>query len=76
MSAPARTALLLAAADDRSDRSTLRQAAHVLGLDALAGDEAMHSGLLTTRADDRVCFRHQLMEAVVDEPCSTRPSPV
>ncbi|MDT0566994.1 hypothetical protein RM704_05740 [Streptomyces sp. DSM 3412] len=54
----------------------MRQAALVLGLDAIAWDEAMHSGLLTTRADDRVCFRHQLMEAVVDEPCSTRPSPV
>ncbi|MFI5877583.1 AAA family ATPase [Streptomyces sp. NPDC051445] len=67
LSAPARTALLLAAADDRSDHNTMRQAALVLGLDALAWDEAMHSGLLTTRPDGRVCFRHQLMEAVVYE---------
>ncbi|GCB43937.1 hypothetical protein SNL152K_1222 [Streptomyces sp. NL15-2K] len=67
LSAPARTALLLAAADDRSDRNTVGQAGLVLGLDAVAWDEALHSGLLTTRSDGRICFRHQLMEAVVYE---------
>ncbi|UUU26975.1 ATP-binding protein [Streptomyces sp. DSM 40750] len=67
LSAPARTALLLAAADDRSDRNTVRQAGLVLGLDAIAWDEALHSGLLTTRSAGRICFRHQLMEAVVYE---------
>ncbi len=65
LSPPARTALLLAAADDRSDRNTMRQAGLALGLDAVAWDEAMHSSLLTTRPDGRVSFRHQLMEAVV-----------
>ncbi|WP_326670966.1 helix-turn-helix transcriptional regulator [Streptomyces canus] len=67
MSAPARTALLLAAADDRSPRSTMYQAGLVLGLDAVAWDEALHSGLLTKRSDGRIRFRHQLMEAVVYE---------
>lgn len=67
LSAPARTALLLAAADDRSDRNTVCQAGVVLGLDAVAWDEALHSGLLTMRSDGRFCFRHQLMEAVVYE---------
>ncbi|MEU0074489.1 hypothetical protein ABZ027_33875, partial [Streptomyces sp. NPDC006332] len=50
LSAPARTALLLAAADDRGDRNTLRQAGQVLGLDAVPWDQATHSGLLTTRS--------------------------
>ncbi|MFI6935155.1 AAA family ATPase [Streptomyces sp. NPDC050287] len=67
MSAPARTALLLAAADHRSDRNTMWQAGVVLGIDVGAWDEAMHSGLLATRPDGRVCFRHQLMGAVVYE---------
>ncbi|MFF0087462.1 helix-turn-helix transcriptional regulator [Streptomyces canus] len=67
LSAPARTALLLAAADDRSDRNAMWQAGLVLGLDASAWDEALHSGLLTTRSDGRLRFRHQLMEAVVYE---------
>ncbi|MFD3621330.1 ATP-binding protein [Streptomyces sp. NPDC058676] len=67
LSAPARTALLLAAADDRSDRNTMCQAGLGLGLDSVAWDEALHSGLLTTRSDGRICFRHQLMEAVVYE---------
>ncbi|WP_328778923.1 AAA family ATPase [Streptomyces canus] len=67
LSAPARTALLLAAADDRSDRGTMSQAGLLLGLDAVAWDEAQHSGLLTTHADGRVRFRHQLMGAVVYE---------
>ncbi|MGP4052774.1 AAA family ATPase [Streptomyces sp. 2A115] len=67
LSAPARTALLLIAADDRSDRNTMCQAALVLGLDSAAWDEGMHSGLLTTRADGRICLRHQLMGAVVYE---------
>lgn len=65
LSAPARTALLLAAADDRSDRDTVRQAGGVLGLDAAAWDEALHSGLLTTGPGGRIRFRHQLMGAVV-----------
>src|SRR6266545_7221147 len=43
LSAPARTALLLAAADDRSDPNTMYQAGLVLGLDTGAWDEAMHS---------------------------------
>ncbi|MFJ9909065.1 hypothetical protein ACIRVK_40595 [Streptomyces sp. NPDC101152] len=72
LSATARTALLLAA-DDRSDRNTMRQAGLVLGLDAVASDEAMHSGLRTKRSDGRVCFRHQLTGAVVYEPCAARP---
>ncbi|WP_328767142.1 ATP-binding protein [Streptomyces sp. NBC_00286] len=67
LSAPARTALLLAAADDPSDRNTVRQAGDVLGLDSAAWDEALHSGLLTMRSDGRICFRHQLMAAVVYE---------
>ncbi len=67
MSAPARTALLLAAADDRSDRNTMSQAGLVLGLDVGAWDEAMHSGLLATRSDGHVHFRHPLMGAVVYE---------
>ncbi|MEV0221195.1 AAA family ATPase [Streptomyces sp. NPDC050704] len=67
LSAPARTALLLAAAEDRSDRSTVRQAGAVLGLDSAAWDQALHSGLLTTRADGRIRFRHPLMAAVVYE---------
>ncbi|PAZ16238.1 LuxR family transcriptional regulator, partial [Streptomyces sp. SA15] len=67
LSAPARTALLLAAADDRSDRNTMCQAGDVLGLDAVAWDEALHSGLLTERSDGRIRFRHQLMAAVVYE---------
>ncbi|MCX5335992.1 MULTISPECIES: AAA family ATPase [unclassified Streptomyces] len=67
LSAPARTALLLAAADDRSDRNTMYQAGLVLGFDAVAWDEALHSGLLTTRSDGRIRYRHQLMEAVVYE---------
>ncbi|WP_405560052.1 AAA family ATPase [Streptomyces canus] len=67
LSPPARTALLLAAADDRSDRNTLCQAGDVLGLDTVAWDEALHSGLLTKRSDGRIRFRHQLMEAVVYE---------
>ncbi|MFI5874335.1 AAA family ATPase [Streptomyces sp. NPDC051445] len=65
LSAPARTALLLAAADDRSDRDTVRQAGGVLGLDAAAWDEAQHSGLLTTGSGGRIRFRHPLMGAVV-----------
>lgn len=67
MSPPARTALLVAAADDRSARSTMYQAGLVLGLDAVAWDEALHSGLLTKRSDGQIRFRHQLMEAVVYE---------
>ncbi|WP_327731680.1 helix-turn-helix transcriptional regulator [Streptomyces sp. NBC_00487] len=67
LSAAARTALLVTAADDRSDRNTVRQAGLVLGLDAVAWDEALHSGLLTTRSDGRIRFRHPLMEAVVYE---------
>jgi DNA-binding CsgD family transcriptional regulator len=67
LSAPARTALLLIAADDRSDRNTMCRAALVLGLDSAAWDEGMHSGLLTTRSDGRICLRHQLMGAVVYE---------
>ena len=39
----------------------------MLGFDAVAWDEALHSGLLTTRSDGRIRFRHQLMEAVVYE---------
>ncbi|ULR48437.1 ATP-binding protein [Streptomyces deccanensis] len=65
LSAPARTALLLAAADDRSDRDTLRQAGGVLGLGAAAWEEALHSGLLTTGSGGRIRFRHPLMGAVV-----------
>ncbi|MFJ8778748.1 helix-turn-helix transcriptional regulator [Streptomyces sp. NPDC102476] len=65
LSAPARTALLLSAADDRSDRTTLRQAGVLLDLDAAAWDEAMHSGLLTPDPDGRIRFRHPLMGAVV-----------
>ncbi|CAM5714199.1 LuxR family transcriptional regulator OS=Streptomyces alboniger OX=132473 GN=CP975_30720 PE=4 SV=1 [Streptomyces alboniger] len=45
----------------------MRQAGLVLGLDAGAWDEALHSGLLTKRSDGRLRFRHQLMEAVVYE---------
>ncbi|MEV0225291.1 AAA family ATPase [Streptomyces sp. NPDC050704] len=67
LSAPARTALLLIAADDRSDRNTMCQAGGVLGLDPVAWDEAMRSGLLTKRSDGRICLRHQLMAAVVYE---------
>ncbi|WP_078492523.1 ATP-binding protein [Streptomyces yerevanensis] len=67
LSATACTALLLTAADDRSDRNTVRRAGDVLGLDSAAWDEAMHSGLLTTGSDGRIRFRHQLMEAVVYE---------
>ncbi|PAZ14547.1 LuxR family transcriptional regulator, partial [Streptomyces sp. SA15] len=67
LTAPARTALLLAAAEDRSDRNTLWQAGEVLGLDAVAWDQALHSGLLTERSDGRIRFRHQLMAAVVYE---------
>ncbi|MFJ1812492.1 MULTISPECIES: hypothetical protein [unclassified Streptomyces] len=37
----------------------------MLGLDVVAWGEAMHSGLLTTRSDGRIRFRHQLMGAVV-----------
>ncbi|MFI5679688.1 helix-turn-helix transcriptional regulator [Streptomyces cellulosae] len=65
LSAPARTALLLAAADDRSDRDTVRQAGGVLGLDAAAWEEALHSGLLATGSGGRIRFRHPLMGAVV-----------
>ena len=71
LSAPARTALLLIAADDRSDGNTMCQAGLVLGLDTVAWDEAMHSGLLTTRSDGRICLRHQLMGAVVYEEAPT-----
>ncbi|WP_371579754.1 helix-turn-helix transcriptional regulator [Streptomyces sp. NBC_01314] len=67
LSAPARTALLLTAAEDRGDGNSVRQAGGVLGLDARAWDEALHSDLLTTRSDGRIRFRHQLMEAVVYE---------
>ncbi|WP_371583872.1 helix-turn-helix transcriptional regulator [Streptomyces sp. NBC_01314] len=67
LSAPARTALLLAAADDRSDRTTIGQAGLALGLDAAVWDEALHSGLLTTGSHGRIRFRHPLMEAVVYE---------
>lgn len=70
LSAPARTALLLAAADDRSDRNTMYQAGLTLGLDAVAWDEALRSGLLTMRSDGWIRFRHQLMEAVVYEEAS------
>ncbi len=65
LSAAARTALLLAAADDRSDRDTVRHAGGVLGLDAAAWDEASHSGLLTDGPGGRIHFRHPLMGAVV-----------
>lgn len=70
LSAPARTALLLVAADDHSDRNTMSQAGLVLGLDMGVWDEAMHSGLLATRSDGRIHFRHQLMGAVVYEEAS------
>ncbi|MFF0087469.1 hypothetical protein ACFYR1_48685 [Streptomyces canus] len=50
----------------------MRQAALVLAFDAVAWDEAMHSGLLTKRSDGRLRFRRQLM----GEPCSTRASPM
>ncbi|WP_329333727.1 AAA family ATPase [Streptomyces sp. NBC_01352] len=66
LSAAARSALLLTAADDRSDRNTVCQAGVVLGLDSVAWDEALHSGLVTMR-NGRFRFRHQLMEAVVYE---------
>lgn len=67
LSAPARIALLLTAADDRSDRNTVYQAGDVLGLDTETWEEALHSGLLTMRSDGRICFRHPLMGAVVYE---------
>ncbi len=67
LSAPARTALLLTAAEDRGDGNSVRQAGAVLGLDAAAWDEALHSGLLSTSSDGRIRFRHQLMGAVVYE---------
>jgi hypothetical protein len=47
----------------------------VLGLDAGAWDEAMHSGLLATVRTSRP-LRRQLMDAVVYEPCSAGPSPM
>ncbi|MEH0424328.1 ATP-binding protein [Streptomyces sp. B21-083] len=74
LSAPARTALLLIAADDRSDGNTMCRAGLVLGLDAVVWDEAMRSGLLTTRSDGRIHLRHQLMGAVVyeDAPAADR----
>ncbi|MFB7629470.1 AAA family ATPase [Streptomyces sp. NPDC056149] len=67
LSPPARTALLLTAAEDRGDRNTVRQAGGMLGLDSAAWDEALRSGLLTVRAGEWIGFRHPLIRAVVYE---------
>ncbi|MFF0087268.1 ATP-binding protein [Streptomyces canus] len=70
LSASARTALLLTAAEDRGDRNTVRQAGGVLGLSTAAWDEALQSGLITMRPGERICFRHPLIRAVVYEEAS------
>ncbi|KJK48644.1 hypothetical protein UK23_16490 [Lentzea aerocolonigenes] len=64
-----RALLLLAAAEDRGDRQVLQQA----GVDAVAWDEALRSGLLGVQGD-RVRFRHPLIRTVVYEnaPASER----
>lgn len=70
LSASARTALLVTAAEDRGDRNVVRQAGEVLGTDATAWDEALGSGLFSTSAGDRIRFRHPLIRAVVYEEAS------
>ncbi|WP_394620069.1 AAA family ATPase [Lentzea sp. JNUCC 0626] len=61
-----RTALLLAAADDRGEGAVLRRAGAVLGVEAEAWELALRSGLLTARGD-RLRLRHSLIRAVVYE---------
>lgn len=64
LDAPARTAILVAAADDSGDLTTVLEAAHALGADAAAVDAAERSGLLG-RHDGRVELRHPLVRSAV-----------
>ncbi|MEU6918426.1 ATP-binding protein [Streptomyces olindensis] len=61
-----RTVLLLTAAEDRGDGPTLHRAGGILGVDALAWEQALDSGLLTAHGD-RIRFRHSLICAAVYE---------
>ena len=70
LSARARTALLVTAAEDRGDRNVVRQAGTVLDTDAAGWEEALGSGLVSLRGGDRIGFRHPLIRAVVYEEAS------
>nr|WP_127505630.1 LuxR family transcriptional regulator [Actinoplanes solisilvae] len=63
LSEPARTLLLLAAADPVGDSSLLWRAARLLGLGREAGDEVESAGLLQIGV--RVVFRHTLVRSAV-----------
>ncbi|MFI1976888.1 helix-turn-helix transcriptional regulator [Streptomyces wedmorensis] len=67
LSAPARAALLIVAAEELGDRNLVRQASAVLRIGATGWDEALRSGLLTMKAGDHIRFRHPLIRAVVYE---------
>ncbi|MFB9371453.1 helix-turn-helix transcriptional regulator [Kitasatospora albolonga] len=66
LSAPARSLLLVLAAEDRGDRHLVRRAAAALGLGPQAWEEARRSGLLTAR-EQEVGFRAPLIGSVVYE---------
>ena len=70
LSAPARAALLVAAAEDRGDRNLVRRASGTLGTDPAAWDEALSCGLMTRPAGGRIAFRHPLIRAAVYEEAS------
>ncbi|MEV6032853.1 AAA family ATPase [Nonomuraea sp. NPDC052116] len=64
MTPPARALLLLAAAEDRGDRHVVHRAGAGWGVDTIAWEEVLRSGLLRV-SGARLEFRHPLIRAAV-----------
>ncbi len=74
LSAAAQTLLCVAAADDSTRVSVVRQAAELLGVGPDALTEAEESGLLTVTGTE-IGFRHPLVRSAVYQGAATHRSP-